>query len=1376
MSCLFIRNRPGRLLDAVGSSVPIEGLAEVNSGEERGTQRERWATMAVCVGLGVMVLLQAPGRVVADNKLDLYTDPADMMRRATGMWDGRIGLGYVPNQQWGYLFPTGPLFWLGRNLGVPTWLVQRAWLAALLIAAFLGAQRIARVLHVGTAAPRLIAATVYALSPAMLIHLAQTSISIPSAMAVLPWIAIPLVKVQRKGSVPLAALASAVAYTFAGSVNFTTAFIAVIFPALFLVLRSRGSARRSLMRWWVVALGAASIAPVVGLLLLRRYGFDFTRVTEQAADTTATVSVTDAVRGTSDWLSYFEFGRPWSPAGQQFVHSIPVILAVGLIAALGVAGLARADLPERRWLSFTFGIGVVGQASAFTGLWGAPFATRFQTALNGPLVAFRNLSKFAPLVALPLALGLAHMLGAITRRWVRSLTLVGSAVALVAAMLPVATGRIFPDGAFTAVPGYWHEAADFLAREPLARTLMTPSTPFGEYTWGRPLDEPLQSIGRAPWVVRELFPAGGSDQATRLLDRIDAALSLGEPVPGLAAVLQRSGIRYVLLRADVDRTRSGSAEPAVIAAVLEGMANVTHLRSFGPVVGSGLTADRLVPRRVALLHAIELYEVAGTPSLVTTTSTDAVQLIGGLESMLNPDLAAFINNRPVVVDGDGGDALPPRSVVAADGLRLRDKNFGDARGALSSSYTLGVNELPAGSGGFAPLDLTGPEESISIAGDDGAKIIASSSLGKLIRLPEAQPYSAFDNDLATAWMPNATPPDSPAEWVQAIFPIPRNVAGTSVRLLLDAPWRPTIAAVRVVTDVGSAKTTLSRTSVGQTLEVPSGDTSFIRIEILKVDGVPGGTSQVGISELAVPGLTVRRPLIVPNAPAASTASLFFERSQAPLLNPSRWSEEATLDRLFTTSNAADYDVTATANLRQPTTAIEMSSLIGDGAVQATATSVWFGRSSLGANSAIDGDPQTSWVAGPYDAAPIITVRWDQPQTITGLRVLSAGTPGNVPTEVIVTAPNEYPQRVVLINASAPLDLVRTKQVTVEVVASTPSFGTQSVVTPPAITIAELSFDGTDARFDSTSKPTLACGIGPVLRIDGVEIATRPVGTAGEILSGGRVPLEICGSARASLGSGLHRLDGTDGGSFALASVALTGPDARSNPRITVDRSASVVQWTNGVRELHVAAGPAIVVSIAENFNAGWSATFAGSDVRSVRLDGWHQGWVLPAGEAGELRLTYGPSKTMHVALLAWVLGFAAFGLVAWQFARRRPARLQTGGERQFGPWLSDLVAAVGLFAMGGVAVFAVLILRRLRRDPLVLSVIAGASFGLAIIVAAIGHTAVQGSTSGAFSGLAQACSLVAVASVLVAHPAAPTVRRRRFRDQADLKNQRNETQ
>ena len=53
--------------------------------------------------------------------------------------------------------------------------------------------------------------------------------------------------------------------------------------------------------------------------------------------------------------------------------------------------------------------------------------------------------------------------------------------------------------------------------------------------------------------------------------------------------------------------------------------------------------------------------------------------------------------------------------------------------------------------------------------------------------------------------------------------------------------------------------------------------------------------------------------------------------------------------------------------------------------------------------------------------------------------------------------------------------------------------------------------------------------------------------------------------------------------------------------------------TVGVIGFTIGPGPASYLEVHENYNAGWAATLNGHALRAVYLDGWQQGFVVPAG-------------------------------------------------------------------------------------------------------------------------------------------------------------------
>ncbi|HUZ37945.1 MAG TPA: alpha-(1-_3)-arabinofuranosyltransferase family protein, partial [Streptosporangiaceae bacterium] len=392
-----------------------EPLERVSSGAGPPAQevdervRSRIRLLAFSLLLMVLPFVTAPGRIIADTKLDLAVNPAAFLARALTLWDPQQ-FGILQNQAAGYLFPMGPFFWLGKLAALQPWVIQRLWIGVVAVAAFLGIVRLAGRLGIGTPWARIAAGFAYAASPAGLPVIGALSNEfLPAAM--LPWILLPLVDAARGGRRGIAAARSATAIGLCGAVN-ATATIAVLVPAVLYVLTlARPAPRWRILAWWCPAAVAATLWWSVPLVLLYHYGVSWLPYTESAAVTTSVTGLSQILRGAENWVSYLVvYGQPWWQLGYRLVTGALPILLSGLVAGLGLAGLVRPRLPGRRFLICLLLTGVVIIAAGHVSSLGNPFAGPVDHLINGAASPLRNLRKFDPLVRLPVAMGLAHLL------------------------------------------------------------------------------------------------------------------------------------------------------------------------------------------------------------------------------------------------------------------------------------------------------------------------------------------------------------------------------------------------------------------------------------------------------------------------------------------------------------------------------------------------------------------------------------------------------------------------------------------------------------------------------------------------------------------------------------------------------------------------------------------------------------------------------------------------------------------------------------------------------------------------------------------------------------------------------------------------------
>ena len=446
--------------------------------------------------------------------------------------------------------PMGVFFALAHVLHVPVWVAERIWLASLLTVACWGVVRLAEALGIGNRWSRVAAGVAYAVSP-IVVTWATTS-GVMLAVVMLPWVLTPLVIGSREGSTRRAAARSGIAVALMGGSNAAVVFAVLPLAVIWLFTRLPGPRRRSLIRWWLLAVGMACFWWLVPLVFVAHYGYNYLPYTETSTLTTSSASAFEAIRGASFWINYFNIGQPLLQGPWIIVSESAVIFGTAVVGAFGLAGLCRR-IPERLFLVTSLTFGVVVIAAGFAGPTGGLFSPSLQHLLQGPLAAFRNVSKFSADATLPVVLGLASMLSASMEPVRKGLARfaptasrlrVGLTVLVVAAIFVAAApfwrGAVYRAGGFAAIPSYWYKTGAFLNQhQGHENALLVPGSSFGYYTWGNPVDEPLQVVAATSLEWRNIIPVG-SNGYVQMLDAVEQALDKGVSSPGLAAGISLS--------------------------------------------------------------------------------------------------------------------------------------------------------------------------------------------------------------------------------------------------------------------------------------------------------------------------------------------------------------------------------------------------------------------------------------------------------------------------------------------------------------------------------------------------------------------------------------------------------------------------------------------------------------------------------------------------------------------------------------------------------------------------------------------------------------------------------------------------------------------
>jgi arabinofuranan 3-O-arabinosyltransferase len=1310
----------------------------------RAPLSRRWLSVVAVAAL-ILTFAQSPGKISPDTKLDLTANPMRFLARAFNLWNSELPFGQAQNQAYGYLFPHGAFFLAGDVLGVPGWVTQRLWWALLLTVGFWGLLRVAEALGIGSPTSRLIAATAFALSPRVLTTLgAISSETLPMMLA--PWVLLPVILALRgQSSVRVLAARSAVAIALMGAVNAVATLTACLAAAIWLACHRPNRLWWRFTAWWAVCIVLAVLWWVIALVMLGRISPPFLDFIESSGVTTQWMSLTEMLRGTDAWTPYV---APNATAGASLVTGSVAVLATTLVAAAGMAGLAMRTMPARGRLIVIMLTGVVLLALGYSGGLGSPVAQHVQAFLDADGTPLRNIHKLEPLLRLPLALGLAHLLGRIPlpgsaprREWVyafahperdkRVAVGVVVLVALAAGTSLAWTGRLTPPGAFDAIPQYWHQTADWLDEHNTdrGRVLVAPGAPFATQVWGNSHDEPLQVLGSSPWGVRDSIPLT-PPETIRALDSVQRLFAAGRPSAGLADTLAQQGISYVVVRNDLDPESSRSARPILVHRAIEGSPGLTKVAQFGEPVGPGtlagfITDSGLRPR----YPAVEIYRVDGSPGmhpyLVATDSMARVD--GGPEALLRLNERRRLLGQaplgPMLLTGDAKRAgLPAPVVTVTDTPLARETDYGRVDDHSSAIRTPDdprhtFNRVP-------DYPAVGAE---TVYGQwNGGRISVSSSAADSTALPNVAPATgpaaAIDADPSTSWVSNALQA-AVGQWLQVDFDHPVTNATITVTPSATAVGAQ-VRRIEVSTANGTSTLRFDQAGKPLTIALPYGETPWVRLTAAATDDGSAGV-QFGITDFTVTQydangfahpVNLRHTVVVPPPPPISTVAQWDlgpellgrpgcaqgptgTRCAASMaLSPE---EPVNLSRTLHVPAPTAVSPTVWVRARQGPHLADLISQPGAARALGDADPI----DVLGsAYAAADGDPGTAWTAPQSvvqrKSPPTLTLKLPTRTEVTGLRI--------TPSSAVLPA---HPTLVAIDLGAGP-----------EVRALSADGGTQKVSLHPVVTdtvkVSLLNWndviDRTALGFDQLKPPGLAevtaldtkgkpiaaadaahnrartidlpCGKGPIIGIAGQFVQTSVTTTVGALLDGDPVAATPCRSEPITLPEGEQELVVSPGAAFVVDGVKLAGPLANQLHSATTT-PATTRDWTADHRTVDVTGSASSrILVVPESISPGWTAhTATGTALTPVTVNGWQQGWVLPPGTTGPVTLTFGSNTTYRAGLIGGLALLPLLALLAFLPARRPKPDAPPARPWRPGPATTAVAVVVVAAAISGFA-------------------------------------------------------------------------------------------
>lgn len=1246
--------------------------------------------------LTAMAFAQSAGRMVADTKFDLLTNPLKFLAGGLQLWDPTAAFGQIQNQAYGYAWPMGPFFLLGEALQLPPWVIQRLWWSLLLCLAFFGIVQLARKLDLGSPFSQVLAGFAFVLTPRITTLLGGTSVEIwPMALA--PWVLVPLVVGSQRGSVRRAAALSALVVACCGGVNAVAVAAVLPLGVIWILTRARGPRKWPLLGWWTLFTVLATLWWSAPLLFLGRYSVPFLDYIENATITTVPTDLVRTFVGQSDWVAYFA-GIDY-PAGQQLVTTPFLMLDAAAIAAFGIVGIALRGNPHQRFLTWGVLTGLVlvgfGYADDLSGF----FAADRQHWLDGSLNALRNLHKFDVVLRVPLILGVAHVLAVLpsyvrdrSSTWGVRLLQAAAVLAVFALVLPWAQDRIAPREGVLAVPDYWYQVSDYLAdHDDGTVALELPASAFGVYDWGNVHDDILQGLADSPWAVRNVIPLSQPGNVV-FLDAVTRVVESGRPSDTLAAYLAANGVGTLVVRNDLDRFQTGAPDPAYVRSVLENSSGITLTKSFGPDIGSpaytwtqGERVRVVTGSGISMeTGSVDVYTVDGAATGTLTAGPEV--LVGDPGTGLDASMSELGPGPRVLAEDASGEE---QGAVLTDGTKRRETNFAAVR--FNQSATMPANQA---------YRLRGPEnahrflehperwQTTETWTRDVVSVSASTSQAYADAEPPLEigshPGAALDGDPATAWL-SARHLDPTSQWWQENFVRPTRLDKVKITLGRDSAAVPEL---------------LIQASDGQSRVVPAPDPGESRTYGLDFDGaqylritatgrdlqLPGSFS---IAEVLVPDVEAQRYLTLPatddrvplDAIAMTrdpdrAACVMIERTFAcddTLISPGE--DGDTLARRFLPPYQSIYELAATGSLRRTADANLLLtsgvSITSDASIRDVAESPV---------AAGDGDLATTWIATASDDV----LHFDFPEKRTLGRIslqVNAGAPAAQPSQLLVRANGKRALVDVSASGSARLPAWRTDELDIMVVSTRRAYATvgREFAELPA-GISEIQFDGQSLNPDSDEVRRFPCGTGPQITVAGQLRDTAFRASSQALIRGRSVKLRVCGTSDILLTQQTSSLLATPTPLFRVDTATLSHTEAAEASSTAESSTAVTVEHDRHGTPTSVdlpARSSAGVLTLPQNVNAGWTATLDGEELTPIRMDGWKQGWRVPAGKAGTVELRFAPATPFRVLLaLGGVSALIVLAVACWP-RRRRAGRAEAAALVAGRPGLFD-VAVVGV--------------------------------------------------------------------------------------------------
>jgi len=756
----------------------------------------------------------------------------------------------------------------------------------------------------------------------------------------------------------------------------------------------------------------------------------------------------------------------------------------------------------------------------------------------------------------------------------------------------------------------------------------------------------MSMVQKSPWVTRSQVPLVNAE-TIRMLTSLEDVLDTGVGSAQLGNTLKRIGLGYVVLRHDLDPDLADAVSSSVVSIALARSSGIKRVATFG---------------QLAYGPAIEVFEVDGrdrsrSGDLRVLPQSTAVTVSSGPADVLAAVGAGLIGpDRAAVVAGDNGWNRPAQ--IEGDGFQDRERQFGRVHAAegpvLSKDEPrLAVRRFENYPGSTAARPVTAEYQGIRY-------VVASSSQAYVnsfgqIRSEDA-PFSAVDGDLSTAWTTSyLTPPRG--QWLAVHYDRAQSFGSITLHGVPDASgegirsWRLRVGSKSVTARVDPF-TGLARADLG------GARGSVLKVTVASV-GNGNRDAQISLREIDAPGLPATRILDVPPVKgAAAVAFVLTGRPEtracvptllAPDCDPNRYrpaEDPGGIDREITFTSSGSWNLFGSVISRADPSTISLLDPFRSKVVM-RASSTYLNDPTVSARMAYDGTPTTSWIADPADPTPTLTVDFARPVRLDRMTIASPAAPAVAPTEATLVAGPQT--RHVDLGAFGTFAPLVTRHL--EIRFANPTRGSAP------LGVGDVKLNGVaSVPLDGAARTGAVCGYGPNVYVDGRRYLTKVDGLMGDVSSSGPLSVTLC-DGPMQIGPGRHRVRIVSTSQFQPVRIVVAEPDALATTAKPAPRSLEVTSSSKTGQTVRLGPGEASLLVTGRNWNKGWTASLNGRTLHAQRIDGWAEGWRVPAGSGGTVKIVYAPQREYLVGLVGGLViagGMLLLALLLLVRTRLRP--------------------------------------------------------------------------------------------------------------------------